>query len=417
MLQSNNNRIQILPLLLILSLGLIFTWKIFVLGMGNMYEEQILNDKDAAKGSLAWSDYFPSVLFQTSQDTRLDISSTEKEKLLLASLSGNPADGRVLIALANLWRDSGDLIKADDAASLATKSLPSDAFTQIEVASYWLKRNKLDKAIANWNTVLQTTPQLKLKLFPLFLSWVEEDKLGETLARILLEPPQWWTEFFVYAAKNTSRIHLVTKLYELRKQSPAPMIDEETNSYVTRLKSDGFWPEAFLVWLNALGTEGMKYLGQPYNGSFEAALTQSGFGWNNRVIAGVTVEVDHTYGNKAGQALHVLFEGGKTRYRHLYQTLYLAPATYKIRGRVRPDSVITTGGLKWIMRCISADRRVIGESERFLGVSQWRSFSFEFEVTNDQCVAQELRLESVINKPEDAIISGGLWFDSILIER
>lgn len=402
-------------------LSIVVIWKIVTLGVAQWYEQQILNDDDAVAKSLAWVPDQPGVLFRASQLNPND----EKDKiseLLQRSLNGNPSDGRVLLSLGHILLDQNEISLADEIVNQATESLPNDAYTHIEASSFWLRRNKLDNAIKSWNVVLQTTPKLKSRIFPLLLSWVEDGILKKSLNNLVLSPPVWWQEFFEYAAKNASRIATLDQLYNLRRQSPTEISQKERKAYVTRLQKEGLWSEAFLAWLNGLGPQGLKYMGQPYNGGFETPLTQSGFGWNFDKISGVLVGAEHTFGNQGQRALHFVFQGENRPYKHFYQTLFLAPARYRLTGSVRPDSLISTGGLRWKLRCLTTSSRAhfgenLGKSERFLGVGQWRRFSLEFEILDSNCEAQDLRLESEVKGRGNDVMSGEIWFDSMVIER
>ena len=413
---STNSIIKVV--LVILSITII--WKVISLNIAQLYEQQLLERSDVVDASLAWSPDQPGVLFRAAQDT--DNTNTEKTgQLLMQSLRGNPADGRVLVTLGKFWLGQNKIDLADKAVHQAMQNLPSDPYTHIEAGSYWLQRNNLKEAITSWNIALQTTPELKSGLFPLFLNWIEEGKLGSSLSVVTRQPPIWWEAFFDYAADNSSRIETLDVLYNLRRQSPVALSENERTIYVNRLKKAGLWSEAFLAWLNGLGPDGLKYMGQPYNGNFEAPLTQSAFGWNILESPGVIVETDHTFGNKGGRALHLVFQGEQSLYKHFFQTLFLAPSQYRLSGRVRPDSLITTGGLRWRVQCISDKNNevkdLLGESVRFLGVGQWRSFNFEFEVPTEGCKGQLLRLEAVGKNKADFILTGEIWFDSIAIER
>lgn len=396
--------------------SILAVWKVITLGAGQQYEQHILEKDQAISSSLAWSPDQPSVLFKEALELG-DSNPDQTIKLLERSINGNPSDGRVQISLGNYYLKQNKIPKADKLIEQATKNLPSDAYTHIEAASYWLRRNNLDKALFSWNIALQTTPAIKTQLFPQLLQWLENGQLNDYLDELLSKPPVWWEEFFLYAAKNASRIETLENIYYSRKKSPTPITKTESESYVSRLKQEDLWAEAFLAWLNSLGPQGLKYMSQPYNGSFEAPFSQSAFGWNYLKIPGVLVETEHTYGNKTGKALHVVFQGTNINFRHIYQTLFLGPAKYQFSGRVRPDSLITTGGLQWRISCDSNKKQSLGESVRFLGAGQWRTFKFEFEVMEKDCKGQDLRLMSVNKNKEDKIISGEIWFDSIAIQR
>jgi len=402
--------------ILVFLAAIVAVWKIATLGVAEWYEQRIFDNDNAVTNSLAWGPNQPSVLFRASQ-IKLISSKDKNSQLLKRSLNGNPSDGRVLLALGNIWLDQNKVSLADKAVQQATKSLPSDAFTHIEASSYWLRRNNLDNAIMSWNVALQTSPHLKSQIFPILLRWFEEKIVTQSLTRVFLHAPSWWQEFFQYAALNASKISILDRLYELRRQSPIKISQIERNAYVNRLKREKRWSAAFLAWLNGLGESGLKFMGQPYNGNFEAPLTQSGFGWNLHKVDGVVVKTEHTFGNMGQRALHLVFQGKNIPYTHFSQSLFLAPARYRLSGLVRPDSLVTTGGLKWRLRCLSASGDFLGESERFLGVGQWQRYEFEFQVHANQCEVQDLRLESQVKNRGDAIVLGGIWFDSILIER
>jgi len=399
---------------IIIGLSILVLWKIITLGMSEWYEQQIFDNDNAVDNSLAWSAEQPGVLYRASQ---IDSGKTSQEinQLLSRSIQGNPSDGRVLMSFGNFLLSQKQVSLADKLVVQATKMLPVDAYTHIEASSYWLRRNNPDKAIESWDTALQTTPQLKTKVFPLLLSWLQENKFTTTLNRIVKNPPDWWPDFFDYVAKNASDIKTIDSLYNLRRSSGNKISTQERDAYVNRLKKAGLWAEAFLAWLNGLGVNGLKYMGQPYNGNFEAPITQSGFGWNNHKLNGVLVEIEQTFGNTGQRALHLVFQGENVNYKHFYQTLFLAPARYRVSGSVRPDSLVSTGGLRWKLHCLTGTKDLLGQSERFLGVGQWRKFAFEVNASN--CDAQELRLEAVIKNQGDAIINGEIWFDAITIER
>ncbi len=416
------NRALLNGILIFLSIGII--WKIITLGMSQWYEQQILNDDDAVAKSLAWIPDQPGALFRASQLIPSE-KKDEVNELLQRALNGNPSDGRVLLSLGKILLEQNEPFLADDLVNQAIESLPNDAYTHIEASSFWLRRNKLDNAIKSWNVVLQTTPKLKSRMFPLLLSWVEDGtqkkSLNNVLNNVVSSPPVWWQEFFEYAAKNASRISTLDQLYKLRRQSPIEISQNERGVYVARLQKEGLWSDAFLAWLNGLGPQGLKYMGQPYNGSFEASLSHSGFGWKFDKVNGVLVETEHTFGNQGQRALHFVFQGEDKPYKHFYQTLFLAPARYRLAGSVRPDSLISTGGLRWKLRCLINSREHFGESlgksERFLGVGQWRRFSLEFEIQDTHCEAQDLRLESEVSGRGNDMMSGEIWFDSMVIER
>ena len=139
---STNRIVKIV--LVILSFAII--WKVISLNIGQLFEQQLLEHSDVVDASLAWSPDQPGVLFRAAQDP--DNTNPEKrEQLLLQSLQGNPADGRVLVTLGKFWLGQNKIDLADKAVRQAIHNLPSDPYTHIEAASYCLQRNNLKEAI------------------------------------------------------------------------------------------------------------------------------------------------------------------------------------------------------------------------------------------------------------------------------
>jgi hypothetical protein len=123
-----------------------------------------------------------------------------------------------------------------------------------------------------------------------------------------------------------------------------------------------------------------------------------------------------TSGVKGEKALHLVFKRREARYSHVNQPLFLDPSTYRARGMVRTDSLDSQGGLKWVVRCLLPEENLLGESDRFLGSSEWREFSFSFRVPSD-CASEEIRLVSAGSRSFEYKITGGIWFDDLSMRK
>jgi hypothetical protein len=98
------------------------------------------------------------------------------------------------------------------------------------------------------------------------------------------------------------------------------------------------------------------------------------------------------------------------------QTLALPPGTYRLLGRVRLDDLSNDRGLKWSVQC-SSRNRLIGETQKFSGRSEWIDFSTTFEVPTEVCPSQVLRLRLDARVPAEQWIGGRAWFDKLRILR
>jgi hypothetical protein len=182
------------------------------------------------------------------------------------------------------------------------------------------------------------------------------------------------------------------------------------------LQREGKITEAYLVWINGLDEAAREHLGILNNGSFEIEPSSTGFGWHVRVTDRVTATTGTTAGVEGDKALHLIFKRREKPYRHVYQPLFLDPGDYRVEGRVRTDSLTSQGGLKWVVRCLLSNPSDLGESERFLGSSEWHELAFTLRVP-EECMAQEIRLVSAGRREHEYKMTGGVWFDGMSMRK
>jgi hypothetical protein len=168
--------------------------------------------------------------------------------------------------------------------------------------------------------------------------------------------------------------------------------------------------------VSGLGGEQRRQLGFLHDGGFELEPSNWGFDWRIRSMPQALVDRGTTYGIDGEKALHLLFRDYRGRFEGVSQFLFLDPGHYRLSGRVSTDSLESRGGIRWGVRCLLAEPRELGASERFLGANEWRDFAFEFEVP-DSCVLQELRLVSAGERRFEHRITGGAWFDRLMIGK
>jgi len=90
--------------------------------------------------------------------------------------------------------------------------------------------------------------------------------------------------------------------------------------------------------------------------------------------------------------------------------------TYRLSGRAKVESLISQGGLRWILRCLRPTPGILGEGPRFLGSSDWATFELSFEVPPG-CEDQQLALVSAGTQSFERTFNGDLWFDDLKIVR
>jgi len=159
----------------------------------------------------------------------------------------------------------------------------------------------------------------------------------------------------------------------------------------------------------------MRYSGLVYDSGFESNVRNQGFGWHFSRSKNPKIKPDITYGIKGRKALQItLRKQSPINFRHVWQRTMLTEGTYELTMRYRTDTLKTTKGLSWRLRCLEGGDQILAESIPLLGSNPWSSLKVSFTVP-ESCSAQLLRLESTSRYRHDHFYQGSLWFDDIQI--
>ena len=338
------------------------------------------------------------------------------EKLALSALSQNPSSGRAATYLLNLYESEGHDVEADQVAELASKLWPAHTYTRSNLAEYWLRRDRADKLVDEWSVLLIRNRSLRKELFPLMLKMVENDDLVSLILPFAKKPPSWWNGFFGYLSGSLS-LDRLDQLYRLRVASAVQPSQSEQNSYVRRLIKERRWEDAYDTWFIALTRGQMRYGGLIFDGGFESDVYNQGFGWQLSPSKNPKIKPDITYGIKGRKALQItLRKQSPINFRHVWQRLILPEGDYELSMRYRTDTLKTTKGLSWRLRCVEGGAEVLGESIPLLGSNPWSSLKVNFKVPKS-CSVQMLRLEATSTYRHDHFFQGNVWFDALQISR
>jgi hypothetical protein len=396
--------------LLGLLMGALLAWRIVILGIADYYAEQ----EDGAAVALSWYPSHPRAL--ADRALRWEGGDPlQAEQLLRRAAWENPTDGRLFMALAGLREQQGRTAEASELVTLASILAPMHDGVQLQAAEFELRQELLEQALAHWSVALRNRPSLRAQLYPVLLHLAEDPAALPAFGPLLNDPPSWWADVALVTVRDLYKARRRDELVANEEEDRA--YEEEQRAYLKRLQRDGQWLELYFTWLNGLEPEQLQVLGNLYNGSFELPFTDAGFDWRAPKVRGVLVETSPTYGVRGKRSLHVVFQGLRVRFQHLYQYLLLDPGQYQLRGWVRPDSLQTERGVRWIVTCAEGNGDPLGVSDRFLGTDQWRRFTVDFEVPNEACQAQLLRLELDGRVALEFEASGSVWFDDLAVGR
>jgi hypothetical protein len=317
--------------------------------------------------------------------------------------------------MAYAYLGLGETERSDGLMDEAVRLLPSMVSVRLAAVDYWVQRNRLEKALESMSLALHAKPELGKEMFPILLKLVETPETRPGLQVFVRNPPIWWDRFFTYAMRRAISLETVAVLNTMRSESPVPRSRTERKELVRRLMREQEWAGAYLAWVNSLEQGQRAYLGSVYNGGFELEASNDGFDWHLPRFKGISASRQKTYGIRGEKALRMVFSGREFSFNHLYQYLFLAPGDYRFHTMARPDRLQGRGGLRWVVRCADEPERILGESARLVGASEWRGIAFQFTVPPDACTGQILRLESTGRTLYDHKMEGEIWFDEVLI--
>lgn len=392
----------------------VLAWRVLAVNVAEYFARE--PGREAA--ALQWQSQHPRALFLQGMASAKAGTATETTlEQMREALRANPASGRSYVVLGRLQEAAGNLPAAQAAMESAALMSPRRTDVQTEVASFWMRRGDVARALQHWDIALAFNGQVRKTLFPGLLQLAENPATQPAFAPLLKKQLAWWPAFFAFAADKAKQVETVHALFALQQKGPNTITEAALRTFVGRLQREGLWTDAYFVWLNNLPGDQVNSVGNLFNGGFEYPLSNLGFDWVANKVPRVQVETAATFGSTGSRALHVSFQGSKLKYRHLYQHLLLPAGRYTLRGRVRPESLETSQGLQWAISCQGDAQAPLATSERFLGSDQWRYFSTQFEVPETNCAAQTLRLELAGRATLDLEARGGIWFDDLVIER
>jgi tetratricopeptide (TPR) repeat protein len=338
---------------------------------------------------------------------------------LRKALDDNPGHVVALLNLARIHEAAGDEQAARRAYDAAFRLAPLDREALGAGADYLLRHGAIADAIAKLDQLADASPDARAVAFPVLARLVASEP--QAWSRITARRPEWIGPFILFGCSQDMDPALLVPLL-LDRVAHGRAKPEESGCVIDRFRDADRWPQAYQVWLNTLPRERLGDVGFIYNGSFEFAASGIGFDWRpsraRERDAGHSVEMPQAAGVAGQRALRVSYTGKRQSGIPILQYLSLAPGRYEMAGLAHPQSITAGRGVQWTLRCVKSGKpqQVIAASERFLGSSEWRRFSFEIAVPGD-CPGQVVQLEPVGMSEGAVYLAGSAWFDELVLRR
>lgn len=389
-------------------------WRIIATNIPDLLIQS--EDPDAAAQALRWNASRADALSLEALRTA-QANPDQSLWLFKSAVRLNPTDGPNFAAIARLHEAAGDIKAAEQAIETAAQMAPQRVDVQYEVGSFWMRRGDVARAMKHMNVVLTYGGSMRRELFPNLLKFAEDPATRQvTFSGVLQEPLVWWTDFFTFAASNATNIDTLRALSDMQANGPNPMPPAGLRAYLERLQKEGLWIDAYITWLNSLRQDQLNAIGNLFNGDFETEISNRGFDWIITPASQAIVETAPTHGASGNKALRVLFRGPRIQFQNLRQHLMLDPGNYLFRGRVRPQRLEATEGVRWSIYCHGQTTPLVS-SETFIGTDHWKHFSVPVEIPRHDCPVQTIRLELAGRSTLDFEAKGVIWFDDLSLTR
>ena len=364
--------------------------------------------------ALAWRNGQPEALVHAAS-ARLEVGDVPAARLLARrAVSANPLDGRGYRELARAAEADGDGGQARTLMELAVRRAPRDRDSHAWLLQHLLGEGRLDEGLRHVDALLRVDPARGETLYPALVALADDTHAGSALAALLARNPPWRAAFWNRLCSDDSHTDAIALLVGTLDGGAAPLQPAERAAWLERLIRDHRWAQAYPLWVDTLPSERRAPLSNVYDGGFEYAPGDVGFGWRIGHIAGADIT---RRGTPGAHALRIEFADRRVAFRHVRQLLALPSGDYRLRGRVRTEALHNERGLQWVIDCAEGRGQRLGATERFSGSGPWRDFATGFVVPDHDCGAQWLQLELAARVPAEQQVSGIIEFSGLKATR
>lgn len=402
-----------LPALAALAIAGWLAWRILTLGIADRWEYE------APVDALRWRSGQPTALEEAADAASRDARHAEASALARRALAAYPLDGRGYRVLATSAQARGDNVQAERLLLLAMQRAPRDLATREKLAEFYLKQGDLPRALHQIDLQLRIEPQRGADLLPRMALLAGLPAAQQAIIDQLAQSPPWREKFLRQLATLGRDLDMVEQLFQKLAMTVAPITQTESGFLLDREIREHRWAQAYVQWAATL-TDGQRgALGNVFDGGFELPASNIGFGWRLTSAPGTQAVFTTVTGGTGIHALKVTFDGDgpQNGFRPVTQLLALAPGRYRLTGIATAQDLDTPRGLQWVIICAEGKHQLLGTSDLLKGSQAWSAFKQDFEVPEQGCAGQWLRLGLSARIIAERRASGWAAFDEMAITR
>lgn len=328
-----------------------------------------------------------------------------------------PTDLTQVLRLAALASANGDAAKAEALTLLAANRSHDDARLQASALQIELKRKNFPAALNRIDNLFKTAPELTGDIIKTLITFSGSAESFPALIAKLVEKPEWRTQFiFALAADKAIEAPVLYSVFSELRKAQSGETPAEMRSVLSRLLDDKQYDKAYFMWVDSLSDLQLKKAGTIFDGGFNLPIDNLFFSWTIVPTSNVEARTVARAPGSTDMVLRLDFTPARTPYQNISQILRLAPGAFKLSYEAKADNLKTPNGVVWRLYCMGQTPIKIGETPRLVGSQQWGRYAIDFQVPEQDCAQQLLRLDLDAPTTLDAQVEGSVSFDSFSID-
>lgn len=373
----------------------------------------------------------PQHAFAHQQLSQISLNNKQfknAEHHAVMTLLNNPANGMAMMVLTELSERKKDDSLAYQSVQLGERLWPAHDQVQWLIANYWVRKNRLYKAMSAWNIVLmqepakenfQDTPAARF-IFPIFERLAKNTTTRRLFDDYLIARPYWWMEFYEYLQEKPTNYQIVNYFYKKMSET-RPHTKEIVDDFLAYLTKTGRWNKAYALWKSEYVNYKVGITGLINNGGFESNSFNNLFSWNIANHRNVNVLIDSFSHAEGKNSLKISLNNWiSTYWGYVWQVFVLPEGRYQLQFKARA-SLDSVRGFKWRIDCNNGknkNQQLLAVSQEIRDATQWKSHSIIFKVPRGKaCLSQKMYLITAGSDKKSQRVRGDVWFDSFSLRR
>ena len=293
-----------------------------------------------------------------------------------------------------------------------------DPLANIWLANFDLGRKDYAGALERIDALLRTSPNMSSAAFPVLIGIASTPEANDALAAVLARDPPWRAGFLNYLPARVGQAVNVDDLYLKLMSMRPPLPNDELKPYLDALIGQNAIEQAYYLWMKTLPPDRVGNLGYLFNGDFQAQSSGLPFDWVMDPIQGAKAEIKNYPQDDQRRALSVEFgSGGRVPFKNVTQMTLIPPGHYRLSGEYRANQLTNSRGMTWRLYCAESGS-LVAETPRVSGTTDsWDPFDVSFDIPDQNCRAQWLRLELAYRVDLEQEVAGSIWYDNLKIEN